>query len=186
MRQSPADDSPKLSPAAYLVLALVDDAAEATPYDLKVAIRAGVGQAWPLPHTQVYETCSMLAGTGHLCERREETGRRRRFYSLSASGRAALARWREDPTTDDVTVHDPGLLQLCCGVPLRELAEARIAVHERRLAELRQQRDELSPATGSRLGLMLGAVIARERTWLKLWEEAGLETDGRRKGGASA
>lgn len=87
----------RLSATAYLILSLVDEVGQATAYDLKVAVRSGAGHAWPLPHTQVYETCRALAARGLLDERLEEHGRRRRFFSLSSSGRAVLGPLAVDP-----------------------------------------------------------------------------------------
>jgi PadR family transcriptional regulator, regulatory protein AphA len=171
-----ACDGPKLSAAAYLVLSLVAEAGEATPYDLKVAVRAGAGHAWPLSHTQVYETCRALSTHGLLDERLEHHGRRRRFYSLTSDGRAALTRWRSDPVADDVAIYDPGLLQLYCGVPLRDLAPVRLAVHRQRLEDVHAQQGRLAPASGSRLALTLRAAAEREQSWIEFWEATALDS----------
>ena len=165
----------RLSAAAYLILSLVDEIGQATAYDLKVAVRSGAGHAWPLPHTQVYETCRALAARRLLDERLEEHGRRRRFFSLSSSGCAVLAHWRSTPTTDDVAIHDPGLLQLYCRVPLRDLAPVRAAVHRRRLAVVRAQQNRIPPLTCQHLAMALTAAAKREQLSISFWEEAERE-----------
>ena len=70
---------------------------------------------WAIPHTQLYTECARLAEAGLLDEHREESGRRRRVYRLTAEGRTALEEWRADPDADLYELRDPGLLKLFCG-----------------------------------------------------------------------
>ena len=55
---------------------------------------------WTVPHTQIYTECARLAEAGLLDEEREETGRRRRIYRLTADGRASARALAREPTGD--------------------------------------------------------------------------------------
>src|SRR6266540_2673137 len=99
-RTLPRMTKPRLTPTSYVVLGLIEQMQPASPYDLKLAAAAGVGQFWSLPHTQLYSECGRLAEAGLLSERREESGRRRRIYRLNRAGEEALERWRTEPTGD--------------------------------------------------------------------------------------
>jgi DNA-binding PadR family transcriptional regulator len=172
MRAQPDPSSRRLSAASYAVLALVESADRATPYELKaLAARSGVVHAWSLSHTQLYASCRSLAAAGLLEERVEATGRRRRFYAITGEGRALLARWRAAPADGHAVTHDPALLQLCCGAPVRELARTRIAVHRRAIREIERRRAALPPGTERGVALTWDAVLARERLWLTFWED---------------
>src|SRR6266480_4282632 len=105
----------KLTETSYAVLGLLEYCEPATPYQLKQIAQQSVFHFWTIPHTQLYTECARLAEAGLLDERREETGRRRRVYRLSAAGRRALREWRADPNTDLYELRDPGLLKLFCG-----------------------------------------------------------------------
>jgi PadR family transcriptional regulator AphA len=177
----------RLSTASYAVLALVERARRVTPYELKVlAERLGVAAAWPLRHTQVYSCCRALAESRALEEHVETTGRRRRFYTITPLGRTLLAAWRAAPVAESTVTHDPGLLQLCCGVPVPEIARARTAVHRRAVREFEQRRSALVSETDPALALMWDAALARERFWLAFWEHRSPNADSRGHGDSEA
>ena len=77
---------PRLTPTSFIVLGLIELSGEATPYDLKQAVGRSLGNFWSLQHAQLYSEPERLAEAGYLKERREEGGRRRRHYSLTAEG----------------------------------------------------------------------------------------------------
>src|SRR3954453_19415958 len=106
--------TPRLTDTSYAVLGLLDQAGPATPYQLKQLAQVSIFHFWAIPHTQIYTECGRLAEAGLLDERREESGRRRRIYTLSAAGRRELDEWRADPETDLYEIRDPGLLKLFC------------------------------------------------------------------------
>ena len=81
---------PRLTPPSFIVLGLLAAAGEATPYDLKNMVAGSVGHFWSVQHAQIYAETARLADAGLLSERREELGRRRRFYSLTETGARAL------------------------------------------------------------------------------------------------
>ena len=99
----------KLTPTSYIVLGLLDAAApaEATPYDLKRVMALSVDNFWSTPHAQVYREPERLAAGGYVTERREETGRRRRFYAITDRGRAALEEWRGKAPDELPEMRDP-------------------------------------------------------------------------------
>ena len=75
-----------LTPTSYIVLGLIGGAGEATPYALKQIAVATVGNFFSIPHSQIYAEPERLAEAGLLSVRREETGRRRKHYTLTARG----------------------------------------------------------------------------------------------------
>jgi DNA-binding PadR family transcriptional regulator len=152
-----------------MVLGLIENAGSATPYQLKQFAARSVGNFWSIQHAQLYSEPERLAAAGLLAEEREETGRRRRTYSLTDAGREALDRWRAEPATDLGELRSPGLLQLFFGAEQEPLARAQVESHARKLAEY----EELHAAAGEWLPegqrLALEAGIAHERVWLKFW-----------------
>ena len=94
---------------------------------------ATIGNFFSIPHSQLYAEPDRLAGAGLLTVRREEGGRRRKHYSLTARGRKALADWLESPTEEMYELRDPGLLKLALGSDAKALARAQLPAHEERL-----------------------------------------------------
>jgi DNA-binding PadR family transcriptional regulator len=156
----------RLSDTSYAVLALVDLCGPATPYQLKQLAQVSIFHFWSIPHTQIYTECSRLAEAGLLDERREETGRRRRIYRLSASGRKALEEWRGNPEAEMYELRDPGLLKLFCGADPEPLARDQLAKHEDRLAAYEEMHRADMPE-GMRLALEGG--IAHQREYVRFW-----------------
>lgn len=160
----------RLTPVSYIVLALVERAGEATPYQLKNEA-AGISELWTVQHAQMYAEPQRLAKAGLLVEQQEEGGRRRRVYRPTDAGRDALAAWLATPTTESTQLRDHGLLQLCLGADPQPLAVAQLAVHERKLAEY-EQLHALAPAEApAGIRLTLEAGIGHEREWIRFWRE---------------
>jgi PadR family transcriptional regulator, regulatory protein AphA len=103
---------PDLTPVSYVVLGLVARDGPSTPYALKAAVGRGIAHFWQFPHSQIYAETERLARLGLLAEEREQTGRRRRSYRITAEGRAALAAWLAEPTDEPLQVRSLGLLKL--------------------------------------------------------------------------
>jgi DNA-binding PadR family transcriptional regulator len=160
----------RLTPTSYVVLGLIEQMQPASPYDLKLAAAAGVGQFWSLPHTQLYSECGRLAEAGYLTERREESGRRRRIYRLSASGKEALDRWRAEPTGDLYELRDAGLLKLYFGGDPKKLAPQQLEAHEEKLREYEGQLQQCQEA-GVPDGVLhaIEAGIGHEREYVRFW-----------------
>jgi len=158
-----------LTPTSYIVLGLLEQAGEATPYDLKQFVAGSVGNFWSVPHSQLYAESERLEGAGYLRERREEGGRRRRLYSLTEHGRQALAVWRDEPTDELPELRDPGLLKLFFGAPQQALAVSRRDAHRAKLGEYEARR-ALDTGDGPRGPWQtLDAGIAHEREWVRFW-----------------
>jgi DNA-binding PadR family transcriptional regulator len=163
----------RLSPTSYIVLGLLDswEEDEATPYDLKQRLALSVDNFWPTPHAQVYREPDRLAEGGYVTERREEIGRRRRFYAITDRGRAALQAWRDQAPDELPELRDAGVLKLFFDADPATVAEHQLAAHRAKLAEyeaLRAAVLEHMP-TGQRRALDFG--IAFEAALIALWED---------------
>ena len=143
-----------LTPTSYLVLGLLAREGPSTPYALKRHVAATLGHFWSFPHSLLYGEPARLAGLGLLREQREADGRRRRIFSLTAAGQAALQAWLSRPSHEPTELRDPGLLQLFfadLGPPEARLAIAaeQLAIHRAKLADYEEdQRLERGPAGG--------------------------------------
>lgn len=159
-----------LTPTSFIVLGLLERSGEATPYDLKAMVAASVGNFWSVPHSAVYAEAGRLARAGHLDERREPGGRRRRVFSLTARGRAALAEWRAVPAPDLPELRDLSLLKLFFGAAPAEVAAAQLDAHREKLEHYWALR--LADQGGGDRGpwLALEAGIGHEREWIRYWQ----------------
>ena len=164
----------RLTDTSYAVMGLLDSWGPATPYQLKQIAQESIFHFWSIPHTQLYTECARLAEDGLLDEHREETGRRRRVFRLSASGRKALSQWRADPRTELYELRDPGLLKLFCGANPAAVAEAQLSKHERRLAQYKEILATRELPEGPRLSLEGG--IGHENEYIRFW--TGLKSNG--------
>jgi PadR family transcriptional regulator AphA len=161
----------RLTPTSYIVLGLLELAGESTPYALKQGVAGSVGYFWTLQHAQLYTEPERLAAACYVSEKREETGRRRRLYSITDKGRDALEQWRKETTSELAELREPALLKLFFGADPKRLAEAQVAANRARLAEYEAIRDSM-PADvppGPRQALELG--IRVERAAVEFWEE---------------
>jgi PadR family transcriptional regulator, regulatory protein AphA len=160
---------PRLTPTSYIVLGLLE-LGEATPYELKRLVAESLGYFWSLQHAQLYTEPERLARAGYLDERREETGRRRRHYSLKAKGREALAAWRAEPTASLSELREPALLKLFFGADPEQLAIIQVEAHRERLEEYRGIQASMPEwvPRGPRLALEAG--IEAERAFVAFWE----------------
>jgi PadR family transcriptional regulator, regulatory protein AphA len=163
------------------VLGLLEMSGEATPYELKQAVARTLGNFWSVQHAQLYSEPERLANAGYLSERREEGGRRRRRYSLTAKGERALQDWRGEPTDQLSELRDLALLKLFFGADPAKLGEAQVEAHERQLAEYEGMR-KMDPGTGEPgPWLALDSGIGHEREWVRFWKS--LTSRGSRAGG---
>jgi DNA-binding PadR family transcriptional regulator len=160
-----------LTPTSYIVLGLVNQAGEATPYALKQMVAATVGNFFSIPHSQIYAEPERLAGAGYLHVRREPDGRRRKHYSVTAKGRRALAEWLDAPTEELYELRDPGLLKLAFGSDPKALAKAQLPVHEQRLESFQEIRRILEASGAPReQRLVVESGIGHEREYVRFWK----------------
>jgi DNA-binding PadR family transcriptional regulator len=165
----------RLTPTSYIVLGLLMQADESTPYDLKALVAAGVGNLWSLQHTQLYAEPERLMKAGYLTETREDGGRRRKRYSITPAGREAFAAWlAAEPTHDLPELRDISLLKVFFGADPRQIATRQAQAHQAKLREYQELEQALdSPSTGPSGPLTaLRAGIGHEREWIHYW--AGL------------
>ena len=160
-----------LTQTSYVVMGLLGQAGEATPYDLKQIVAATIGNFFSIPHSQLYAEPERLAKAGYLTERRERTGRRRKHYAMTAKGRKALDEWLSTPTEELYELRDPGLLKLAFGSDPRELARTQLEGHEQRLAELQVMARTLQVAGASEgARLVAEAGIGHQREYIRFWK----------------
>ena len=161
----------RLTPTSYIVLGLLELAGESTPYGLKQLVAGSVGYFWTLQHAQLYTEPTRLAKAGYVTEKREETGRRRKLYSITDRGRRALEEWRTESTSELAELREPALLKLFFGAEPKALASVQIPANEARLAEYEAIRDSMPGEVppGPRQALEMG--IRFERAAIAFWRE---------------
>lgn len=165
-----------LSPSSFIVLGLIAQHGPSTSYDLKRCADESVGYFWHFPRSQLYAEPQRLVGLGLLREEQEPGGRRRRFFDLTETGRAALRDWLHAPAGMP-ELRDLGLLKLffIAGEPesaLRSLAQEQLTVHRERLREYEQIQANVghdAPAQESLRTLRMGFLY--ERANLAFWTE---------------
>lgn len=179
--------STDLTATSYLVLGLLAREGPSTPYDLKRRVAATLGHVWSFPHTLLYTEPSRLADHGLATERREQHGRRRRLFTITDAGLAALRAWLAQPSSEPTELRDLGLLQLFfsdLGSPedRARIAAQELMLHRVRLAGYEEDhRLEEEPAgrgaqtldrTAKRWrGETLRMGILYERAAIAFWEE---------------
>jgi PadR family transcriptional regulator AphA len=169
--------APRLTATSYIVLGLLEQLGEASPYDLKQVVARSVGNFWSVPHSQLYREPDRLSRAGYLSERRETTpgGRPRKVYALTSAGRKALAAWKQEPTSELPELRDPGLLKLYFGADPVALARVRQEAHARKLGEY-EERARLDTGMEPRgPWRTLQAGLGHEREWVRYWLELAEE-----------
>jgi PadR family transcriptional regulator AphA len=149
----------QLSPTSYLVLGLLAREGPSTPYELKGHVAATLGHFWSFPHALLYAEPPRLVNLGLATETKEQHGRRRRTFTITKAGGAAVREWLERPAGESTELRDPGLLQLFFGdlasaASRLRLAEQQLAIHRAKLAayqeDLRFERQVTGSARGQR------------------------------------
>jgi PadR family transcriptional regulator, regulatory protein AphA len=165
----------QLTPTSYIVLGLLEQAGEATPYRLNRLVDLSVGHFWSLPRSQLYAEPARLAQAGYLSEEQEPDGRRRKRYALTERGCEALRRWTDTPTHEYPELRDPSLLKLFFGADPQRMAEAQLSTLRPLLEtyeQLRAQDDGEGP-DGPRQSLQVG--IDHVETSIRAWERIARE-----------
>lgn len=148
----------RLSGTSYAVLSLIGFLGEATPYDLKRTMALSIENFWPVPHTTFYAEPARLAAAGYLEERQEQHGRRRKLYTLTGEGRAALDAWLATPSAAAPEIRDEALLKIFAGGEPEALLQERRAWHAETLARLHEQ--------GAANEYGLGVFSGPARSWM--------------------
>jgi PadR family transcriptional regulator AphA len=160
-----------LTPTSVIVLGLLEFlGGEGTPYDLKQAVALTVGHFWTFQHAQLYTEPERLAKAGLLSEEREEGGRRRKHYRLTAKGRKALDDWRREPATEVPELRDLGVLKLFMGADPLELGKAQAEAHQAKL-ETYYEINKLDDGNEPRgPWIALNAGIQYEKHMIRFWK----------------
>ena len=159
----------RLTPTSYIVLGQINAAGSATPYDLKQMHAGGIGGFWTLNHAQLYAEPDRLVEGGYLKVEREQGGRRRKVYEVTANGRAALDEWLANPSDAFTELRDVGLLQLFFGADPKAVAEVQLRIHGDALARYEElHRGAAEWPDGPRLVLESG--IGHEREYVRFWK----------------
>lgn len=162
--------------SSYVILGLVASCGPQTPYEMKKLADVSVGYFWDFPRAQLYVDPERLERLGLLAEEREAAGRRRRTYSITAQGVAALRQWLNEPATREVEMRDTGLLKLYFGALLDQegvvaLAQREAALHQRRLATYEVIRAQLERDPTQAFGLATVQMgLSYEELSVSFWE----------------
>lgn len=132
---------PKLTTTQHLVLAVVARRGPCTPYELKDYFGRVVRYLVEVPHTLLYTELPKLAGLGLVHEDREETGRRRKTYTITDDGMDVVRAWVEDPHTREPSLEDEAIMKLIHGAfgspeAVAELANRQVAYFSERIAAI--------------------------------------------------
>ena len=111
-KQLEAVGSADLAPSAYMVLAMIRDGYD-TGYRIKQFIERAASFFWSVSYGQIYPELRRLEAAKLITGRDvTESGRRRREYSLTATGKEELGRWLADPAEPAMWMRNEGLLRL--------------------------------------------------------------------------
>lgn len=173
--------SGRLSTTSYVVLGTIGLRGPSTPYDLKRAVGHSVGYFWSFPHAQLYSEPERLERMGLLSVETEQTGRRRKIYSITEAGREAVRSWLAAPTHEHFEMRDIAEMKLFfneLGEPANvgNLAREQIKQHEERIAVYDDmQRRFGADAKYSRRMLTLRLGLEMEQAALRFWRQIAEE-----------
>ncbi|MET0132177.1 MAG: PadR family transcriptional regulator [Kibdelosporangium sp.] len=165
----------KLNATSYVVLGMLSYG-PATSYELKQRVGQTIGNFWAFAHSQLYDEPARLVTAGLVSQATEHSGRRKRTYSITDEGRAALAEWLAEPTLEQTEVRDTGLLKLFFGfgatpADIRQLARDRYESHRSRADGYIRQRAEIQQAADRWQIKTLELGMRYERTVEKFWKD---------------
>ena len=165
----------RMTATSYLVLGLLADA-PATSYQLKRRVAVSVGNFWEFAHSQLYDEPLRLAEAGLVRTNAETRGRRRRTYTITDAGRAALTAWLAEPTLGRTDVRDPGLLKLffaryATSADVRNIAADQYRAHRERAEQYEHLHKVLAGAADRWQLKSLELGIRYERTVEGFWAD---------------
>ncbi|MFY9488818.1 MAG: PadR family transcriptional regulator [Solirubrobacterales bacterium] len=172
-----------LTVPSYVVLGMVEGAGEATPYDMKRLAAISLDHFRSVRHAQLYSEPDRLAEAGLLSVRREQSGRRRKLYSLTAAGSDALEAWRHETDEPLAEIRDEGLLKIFFGADPTVVAERQIELHGGRLKEFEDSLETYGPFMTEGQLLVLRMGIEQEIHWIATLKDiASGKLHGRKSG----
>ncbi|NLT25275.1 MAG: PadR family transcriptional regulator [Microbacteriaceae bacterium] len=169
--------SSKLGAASHLILGLLALEGPRTSYELNDVIDESVGNFWNIPRSQLYAAPRRLAELGLVTEEQEETGRRRRTFTITEEGQQAVRDWIESPSTMP-ELRDSALLRLFFAdlvdpAAMQRLAADQTELHQRRLDHYLEltEAGRTEEFWGASLVLRMG--VHHERAHVAFWTELG-------------
>lgn len=167
--------SVRLSTTSYVVLGMVALRGPSTPYDLKRAVGRSIGYFWTFPHAQLYSEPKRLARAGLLDLREEQHGRRRKLYTITTEGRAALREWLAEPVNAHFELRDVAEIklffnELADSDDVARLAASQVDQHERRIAEYENMKAKYGDVEGVATRMVtLELGLGMEHAALEFW-----------------
>lgn len=173
----------RLSTTSYVVLGLIAMRGASTSYDLKRAISHSVGYFWSFPHAQLYSEPKRLEEAGLLEMHQEDTGRRRKTYTITEAGEAAVRNWLAEPVMEHFEIRDVAEIKLFFNELARpddvgRLAREQVEQHERRIAEyeeMQRRYGEVEEVASRMVTLELG--LGMEHAALEFWKNVCARAD---------
>ena len=167
--------SSKLGAASHLILGLLALEGPRTSYELNDLIDVSVGNFWHIPRSQLYAAPRRLVELGLVSEEQEETGRRRRTFTITDDGLDAVRGWIESPSGVP-ELRDAAMLRLFFAdlvepQSMLRLADEQIELHQRQLETYERVEAEgrAEPFWGAALTLRMG--LHHERAHVAFWAE---------------
>ncbi|TNC20225.1 PadR family transcriptional regulator [Amycolatopsis alkalitolerans] len=168
--------SVRLSTTSYVVLGMIALRGPSTPYDLKRAVGRSIGYFWSFPHAQLYSEPKRLEEAGLLDLEEERHGRRRKLYTITAEGRAALRDWLAEPVNAHFELRDVAEIKLFFNElagpdDVASLAASQIEQHERRIADyedMKAKYGDIDDVATRMVTLELG--LGMEHAALEFWQ----------------
>ncbi|GGR02067.1 PadR family transcriptional regulator [Deinococcus ruber] len=164
-----------LGPVSFIVLGMLATCGPMTSYELKREVDSSVGYFWSFPRSQLYAEPQRLSRLGYLEEQQEDSGRRRRVFSITEAGRAALHDWLAQ-SAGAGELRDPGLLKLFFSASgpagtARAIATEQAALHQQRLAEYVRLQASNAEKTAQPMSQTLRMGLLYEEASVKFWSE---------------
>lgn len=167
--------SVRLSTTSYVVLGMIALRGPSTPYDLKRAIGRSIGYFWSFPHAQLYSESKRLGEAGLLDLREEQHGRRRKLYTITEDGRAALREWLAEPVNAHFELRDIAEIKLFFNElaeldDIARLAASQIEQHEHRITayeDMMRRYGDIDDVATRMVTLELG--LGMEHAALEFW-----------------
>jgi len=174
-----------LTATSYLVLGLLAREGPSTPYELKRHVATTIGHFWSFPHALLYKEPARLAKRGLVTEQREEVGRRRRLFTITDAGQAALKAWLGRPARHPTELRDLAILQLFFAdlestAATLAIAEEQLRLHQAQLAGYEADQRIEDRHEGGRgvtrsmehwRGVTLRMGLLYERAAVQFWDE---------------
>ncbi len=130
----------RVTSTGYVILGLIGQGRQ-SGYQIKASVDRSARFFWALSYGQIYPELRRLEAGGFIQgEASPEGGRQRRFFTLTAAGRAALDAWLRTPP-QVLAVRNEGLLKLFFAdeiglTDVLGLVRAQRRLHEQRLEAL--------------------------------------------------